>query len=126
MTALPVTALAKIALPKAALAASLALVLAAPASAASFDCATARAADETAVCGNCDLAQLDVKMATLYGVLGHLVPMGQRSDLQDAQRGFLAQRANCGGDDGCLGKAYRARIGELEQSLARIYARGPF
>lgn len=119
-------ALPHITSPKAAFAAVLALMLSAPASAASFDCATAKAADEAAVCGNCDLAQLDVKMATLYGVLGHLVPMGQRADIQDAQRGFLAQRARCGGDAACLGTAYRARIGELEQGLARVYARGPF
>ncbi|MDI4666419.1 hypothetical protein K9U40_19120 [Xanthobacter autotrophicus] len=98
----------------------------APAGAASFDCAGARAADEKAVCDSCDLAQLDVKMATLYGVLTKLVAMGQRGMIQDAQRAWLAQRSTCGGDTGCLSGAYRTRIGQLEAALGEIYSRGPF
>jgi len=98
----------------------------APAAAASFDCATAGAADEKAVCADCDLAQLDVKMATLYEVVTRLVAMGQRGDIQDAQRTFLAERARCGADTACLSRAYRARIGVLEQAFSAIAARGPF
>ncbi|MET3354869.1 lysozyme inhibitor LprI family protein [Xanthobacter autotrophicus] len=104
-----------------------AMVLAlAPAGAASFDCTTARAADEKAVCDSCDLAQLDVKMSTLYGVLTKLVAMGQRGMIQDAQRAWLAQRSTCGGDTGCLATAYKGRIGQLETALGEIYSRGPF
>lgn len=98
----------------------------APAGAASFDCAGARAADEKAVCDSCDLAQLDVKMSTLYGVVTRLVAMGQRGMIQDAQRAWLAQRSTCGGDTGCLATAYRSRIGQLEAALGEIYSRGPF
>lgn len=97
-----------------------------PAVAASFDCAAAKAADETAICANCDLQQLDVKMATLYDVLTHLVAMGQRGAITDAQRAWLSRRALCGSDGACVRKAYTARIGELEAALGAIYARGPF
>lgn len=97
-----------------------------PAGAASFDCAGAKAADETAVCGNCDLAQLDVKMATLFTVATRLVGMGQRSAMHDDQRAWLSRRAACGGDAACLTTEYRARIGQLETAMQAIYSRGPF
>lgn len=97
-----------------------------PARAASFDCATARTADEKGVCGNCELQQLDVKMSTLYGVITRLVAMGQRGDIQDAQRAWLSRRALCGGEVTCLRQAYQGRIQELEAGLAAIYSRGPF
>ncbi|MFG1480843.1 lysozyme inhibitor LprI family protein [Xanthobacter sp. V4C-4] len=98
----------------------------APAAGASFDCATAGAADEKAVCASCALEQLDVKMSTLYGVITKLVAMGQRGAIQEAQRAWLARRALCGTDASCLDQAYRARIGELETELASVYSRGPF
>lgn len=97
-----------------------------PAAAASFECATARAPDEKAVCASCELEQLDVKMSTLYGVAIRLVAMGQRGDIQDAQRAWLSRRALCGGDASCLRQAYQSRIGELETGLDAIYSRGPF
>lgn len=99
---------------------------AAPARAASFDCSGAQAPDEAAVCTNCDLAQQDVKMATLYGVLTKLVAMGQRGLFQDEQRTFLRHRAACKGDVRCLSGLYKTRIGELEKALEDIYSRGPF
>ncbi|MFG1431871.1 lysozyme inhibitor LprI family protein [Xanthobacter sp. V2C-8] len=97
-----------------------------PAAAASFDCATARAADEKTVCADCGLQQLDVKLSTLYGVITKLVAMGQRGDIQDAQRAWLSRRALCGSDAACVRQAYEARIRELEAGLSAIYARGPF
>ncbi|MFG1351158.1 lysozyme inhibitor LprI family protein [Xanthobacter autotrophicus] len=124
MSLSPVRLLSKTA--PAALAAAFLTLALAPAGAASFDCASARAADEKAVCDSCDLAQLDVKMSTLYGVLTRLVAMGQRGMIQDAQRAWLAQRSTCGGDTGCLATAYKSRIGQLEAALGQIYSRGPF
>lgn len=102
------------------------VLAAGPAAAASFDCSTARAADEKAVCASCDLQQLDVKMSTLYGVITKLVAMGQRGDIQDAQRAWLSRRALCGADGACLKQVYTTRIQELEAGLAAIYSRGPF
>lgn len=96
------------------------------ANAASFDCTAAKTADEKAVCVNRNLSDLDVKAATLYEVLGHLVAMGQRGDLQDQQRAFLAHRATCGSRVPCIAKVYEQRIDVLNKGLQAIYARGPF
>lgn len=96
------------------------------AGAASFDCKAAKGPDEQAVCVNRDLSDLDVRMATLYEVLTHLVAMGQRGDLQDQQRAFLAYRATCGSKVPCIRKVYDERIGQLNKGLQAIYARGPF
>lgn len=97
-----------------------------PVAAASFDCSSAKATDEKAICANCGLQQLDVKLSTLYGVLTKLVAMGQRGDIQEAQRAWLSRRALCGSDAGCIRQAYEARIQELEAGLSSIYSRGPF
>lgn len=94
--------------------------------AASFDCATNTVPDEKAICADCALAQLDVKMATMYQFLARTSAMGARGDLQDAQRDWLAERARCGSDIACLTKAYTRRIGALEGMLNDFYARGPY
>lgn len=100
--------------------------LASPATAASFDCATNRAPDEAAICKDCELAQLDVKLAALYGVVTRLVGMGQRGTIQDDQRAWLVQRAACGGNTGCIASAYKTRIDQIQGLLSDIYSRGPF
>ncbi|WP_127091450.1 lysozyme inhibitor LprI family protein [Aquabacter cavernae] len=96
------------------------------AQAASFDCNAARAPDEKAVCASMALSDLDVKMATLYEVAGHLVAMGQRGMLQDEQRDFLKTRTACGANAACLSSAYEARIKTINGVLQSIYSRGPF
>lgn len=108
------------------LAVTLAASLAVPASAASFSCAGVSTPDEVAICKSCDLAQLDVKMATLYGVITKLVGMGQRGMIQDDQRAWLVERASCKGDAACLSNAYQTRIRAIEGMLSDIYSRGPF
>jgi len=105
---------------------ALLLCAAAPAAAASFSCSGTLKPDEAAVCAHHDLSDADVKMDTLYTTLSRLVGMGQRGDLMDAQRAFLARRAACGGDLACLRSAYHGRIGELESALGALAARGPF
>lgn len=104
----------------------LALPGASPASAASFDCTATVSRDARAVCVNRELSDLDVRMATLYEVLTHLVAMGQRGEIQDQQKAFLAFRGTCGGRVSCIRGAYRNRIAQLETGLQAIYARGPF
>ncbi len=96
------------------------------ASAASFACGANMAPDETAICADCDLSQLDVKMATMYQVLTRTSAMGARGALQDDQRAWLVQRARCGGDRACIRAAYEARIGQLQKLLDDFYARGPY
>lgn len=94
--------------------------------AASFDCATAVTPGEKTICDNRGLNDQDVKMATLYEVLTQLVAMGQRGELQDAQRSWLKGRAQCKGDIACLRTAYESRIHTLQQALQGIYSRGPY
>ncbi|MQT14462.1 lysozyme inhibitor LprI family protein [Segnochrobactrum spirostomi] len=103
------------------------LVAAAPAArAASFTCAVAMKPDETAICGSMALSDLDVRMATLYGVATKLVAMGERGVLQDDQRRFLGERAACGADTACLTTLYQARIAVLDGVIGRIAANGPY
>ncbi len=86
---------------------------AAPASAASFDCARARAADERAICADRRLNDQDVRMATWLEVLGDVQLMGGNGAMRDDQRAWLANRHRCGGDRVCLAHAYDRRIGDL-------------
>lgn len=109
--------------------AGLALANAAPLQAAPYaplDCSRAATPAEQTVCGNYALGQLEARMATLYGVATSLVAMGQRGDIEDAQRSWLQRRASCGSDAGCLAQAYRTRIDALEAVVAGIASRGPY
>ena len=65
-------------------------------------------------------------MATLYEWTTSLVAMGQRGDIQDAQRAFIAKRAACRANIRCLNDAYDARIDQLETVMSRIKEKGPF
>jgi uncharacterized protein len=95
-----------------------ATLLASPAFAASFDCGKATEPDEFAICGNPELSDLDVEMATLYGVRMEIpMMMGARGAAQDDQLAFLRQRASCGSDAACIAAAYRGRIAALKQTI---------
>ena len=102
------------------------LACATPVAAASFDCAKARAPDEKAICATRALNDADVKVATLYDVDGHLMAMGARGDLQEAQRDWLKRRQACKGDVKCLTKAYKDRLADLQAGFDGIASRGPF
>ncbi len=95
-----------------------AVAFAGAANAASFDCARASAPDEIAICGNPELSELDVRMATLYAVRMKLpMLMGSRGAAKDEQVAFLATRGACGADASCIADAYRARIDALNATL---------
>jgi uncharacterized protein len=104
------------------LSASAAVVLAAiasPALGASFNCAKVSQPDEKAICANGTLSDLDVQMATLYGVRMQIpMLMGARGAARDEQRAWLAQRATCGASVACLTQNYRQRISELNQTIS--------
>lgn len=97
-----------------------------PASAASFDCRKARAADERAICANRDLNDQDVRVDQLYGITRHLVPMGGRDAIIGQQRAWLKARANCGANRSCLARSYDQRLRALNAVLERVYSQGPF
>lgn len=97
-----------------------------PASAASFDCGKARAADERAICANRALNDQDVRVDQLYGITRHLVPMGGRDAIIGEQRAWLRSRHACGANTACLAKSYDRRLAELNRVMERVYQQGPF
>ncbi len=101
-----------------AVAAAVILIAATPAAAASFDCGKAKTADEKAICADQTLSELDVAMATLYGVRMQIpMLMGARGAARDEQVAWLAKRRACGGDVACLTESYHQRIVDLDQTI---------
>lgn len=86
-----------------------------PAAAASFDCDKPElAADETAICANRDLNDMDVKMATTFELITGLMPMGSRGVVQDGQVAWLSRRQACKADLACLRSAYAERLTQMK------------
>ena len=101
--------------------------LPAAAGAASFDCARAAGADERTICGNRALNDRDVKMATLYELDRHLVPMGSRDVIMREQAAWLKKRRSCRTDSACLARSYDDRIAVLRAVIdKRVIPNGPF
>jgi uncharacterized protein len=93
---------------------------------APLNCAAASSPAEKTICGNYELGQLEARMATLYQWGTSFVGMGQRGDLQDAQRVFIRQREGCGTDIVCLRRVYETRISQLQAVMERVRGQGPF
>ena len=104
-----------------------ALLLSPVSSAASFDCAKAKAPDEIAICKHVSLNDQDVTMALLYDLNKHFMAMGGRGSLMDGQAEWLKQRRTCGSQVSCLSDAYTQRIGMLRSFIdKRVMTKGPF
>jgi uncharacterized protein len=81
----------------------------------SFDCRTARHADEYAICDNGDLAELDIQMSNMYfRVLNSLGGLN-RAQLHADQVEWLSERRACGSSVRCIRNKYLQRIRELEK-----------
>jgi uncharacterized protein len=93
---------------------------------APLNCIKARSPAEHAICDSYALGQSEARMATLFSVATSLVAMGQRGDIQDAQREWLTARDACGKNTVCLAAAYDKRIRTLEKTIANIASRGPY
>lgn len=81
----------------------------------SFNCAKATLKAEIMVCGNARLAQLDVEVTRLYGLIGK-APGIDRVALQRLQGGWLNKRNACAtteNSETCLLNAYAGRISDL-------------
>jgi uncharacterized protein len=91
-----------------------------------IECSKAASQSELAICRSYSLGQAEAHMATLFGIVTSLVPMGQRADIEESQRQWLNTRDSCGGDTACLLISYRSRIDALSAIIASISARGPF
>ena len=59
-------------------------------------------------------------MATLFAVTTSLIAMGQRGDIQDAQRAWLNKRESCGDSISCLTEAYDAREAFITSSTQTV------
>jgi uncharacterized protein len=95
------------------------LVPAAAASAAGFDCSKAASPDELAVCANPQLSALDSEMTGLWFAYSRVpLLMGSSGNRHDEAEAFLARRKACGGDIGCLTKAYQERIAQLQNQIS--------
>lgn len=103
--------------------------LAQPAHAADYaplNCTRADSEAQRVICSDYGLGQDEARMATLYAVTTSLVAMGQRGDIQDAQRAFLKDRDACRSNVDCLRNLYAGRIRQLNAVMSRIAERGPF
>lgn len=90
----------------------------APADAASFDCAKAKAPDEIAVCADVRLSEMDTEMGALWFSYEQFpFLMGMNSDRMGDAQDFLQTRAACSMDTDCLQAAYRARITALKADI---------
>jgi uncharacterized protein len=102
---------------------------AAPGRAADYEplnCAAVSSPSERAICDHYGLGQLEARMATLYQWATAFVGMGERGNMQDAQRIFLHERAACGPEVRCLREVYEARIERLQGVMKRVQEKGPF
>ena len=91
------------------------------AGAASFDCdAKTLAPDETAICANRELNDLDVRMVTEFEWLSGMYAMGVRGELQDQQTAWLKTRQACQADIACIRKAYEDRLKVFEDDYNRF------
>jgi uncharacterized protein len=108
-------------------AAMLALTFA-QASAASFDCAKARSANEKAICSNAELGSLDERLNAVYRDLRvKFSPDFFKREVQPRQLNWLKSLRQCTptvqkgrtqvADEQCLIKAFKSRISELTESL---------
>lgn len=94
--------------------------------AASFDCdGKALQPDETAICTNRDLNDLDVRMATEFKWLSGMYAMGVRGELQDQQTAWLKTRQACQSDIACIRKAYEDRLKVFEEDYNRFERPAP-
>ncbi|KQT54357.1 hypothetical protein ASG43_01745 [Aureimonas sp. Leaf454] len=88
------------------------LVLTGPATAAGFDCAKASTPDETAVCADPRLSDLDARLSTSYAAARKAAAF---DDVQTVARDFLADRRACGADRACILATYVGVLDSLAQ-----------
>ena len=93
---------------------------------APLNCSRAKTPADRTICRTYAVGQREARMATLFAVTTSLIAMGQRGDIQDAQRAWLGRREACGDRVAWHKKANKERINENKTMLKEIYARGPF
>jgi len=78
-----------------------------------FNCRYARTRTERLVCSSPALAGEDRAMSSVYyGAIAAADP-GTKARIRASRDSFLRRREQCGGDEGCVARAYRQRIAEI-------------
>ena len=80
--------------------------------AASFDCAAARSAPETLICGNAELSALDETLAKTFADAASVVP--RPMSLRQDERDWIAQQRDKATAVQTMQPVYRSRIDELQ------------
>jgi uncharacterized protein YecT (DUF1311 family) len=83
---------------------------------ASFDCSKASTAVEGMICGNAELAALDIRLAAAYKSLRNDAP--DKAALKQEQVAWIKQRNACRVTD-CLISSYSERAEAMESALTR-------
>jgi uncharacterized protein len=99
------------------------IFLAAPANAASFDCAELDHANaaERRICTSPWLGALDERLDSWYGrALERARYFGQTGEVRGKQRAWLASRNSCGASFWCLRSHYVSRIRELKSYVEHV------
>lgn len=79
----------------------------------SFSCSHVTKATEKAICASPKLSRLDLDLAEAFTEVWTAANDQQRADLKSKQRTWLAERARCGRDPGCIGQMMKQRTAEL-------------
>ena len=79
----------------------------------SFNCHQATKADEIAICRSGKLSSLDEQLSVLFFKLRNSLTVPQQRSFTSEQQSWLAKRAACGSDAGCIESVYELRLSEL-------------
>ena len=99
----------------------IAVMMAGPATAASFDCKKAKLPAEIAVCSDPTLSSQDEELAREYVPLVKSSPADLAKAIKTEQKAWLSARNACGSDMQCIMGSYRMRLqrfGEWRDQLA--------
>jgi uncharacterized protein len=86
---------------------------AAAANAQSFNCGSARYADEHVICKDPSLSKLDEQLSAAFANTFDKLPRQDQKELADDEDDWVASRHQCGADSRCIAEEYRNRIREL-------------
>jgi uncharacterized protein YecT (DUF1311 family) len=80
------------------------------------DCTGRGTPDETAICGNATLMNLDWQLYGVYQALMRRLDQNQQTKLAREEASWVKQRGECQRDINCLTAAYKSRISQLQSA----------
>jgi uncharacterized protein len=94
------------------------LLLVQSAHAQGFNCRYARTPDESAICRDARLSQLDERLSNRFYRLRENLSHRDQARLDRDEGAWLMARRQCGSNRACIVKAYRVRLSELSDRTA--------